>query len=602
MVRTVASAVVKGDNSKYEEAVKTLNTLQTNAQTLEKIRQERDKRAHLNVPRMWKYAERIGIQEKDVDKLNVIHVSGTKGKGSTCAFCESLLRHHGYKTGFFSSPHLIEVRERFSLNGAPLEKDKFAAYFWEVYNKLDKTKGEHDGLMPNYFGFLTVMALHVFLKEQVDVAILEVGIGGQYDCTNMVRNPVVCGVSSLGLDHTSILGTSIDKIAWHKAGIFKPGVPSFTVPQCESAMSVIKERAAEIGAPLSVCPDIRTYGEDIKLGIKGSIQVLNASLSLQLCNTWIQKIKEKSSSEEVSDCGDSQEQTSTSKSNCDIKIAEAFQLTPQHLAGLAQCQWLGRNQTIREPGITYYLDGAHTVESIQQCVDWFSTEANLEKARSKHGVYRVLIFNTTGDRETTSLLSPLLYCNFDAVLFCPNVTHENAVSADQTNNTVTKESQLKRCILNKETWDKQIHELGHISKNNNICNGDSHIPNGAVNAGNETVENGLHCDTREVESHALPTISHCVHWVCQRSAVNKENRHLSEKCVEAKLNGQTVEQGCGEGYICEKDSSSGNNGYIDGNLDINNVGASKGDPQVQVLVTGSMHLVGGALKVLWNKE
>ena len=75
--------------------------------------------------------------------------------------------------------------------------------------------------MPNYFGFLTVMALHVFLQEKVDVAIMEVGIGGEYDCTNLIKHPVVCGVTSLGLDHTSILGTTLEKIAWHKAGIFK---------------------------------------------------------------------------------------------------------------------------------------------------------------------------------------------------------------------------------------------------------------------------------------------------------------------------------------------------------------------------------------------
>lgn len=78
-----------------------------------------------------------------------------------------------------------------------------------------------DGAMPAYFAFLTVMSLHIFLKEEVDVAIMEVGIGGQYDSTNLIRKPVVCGVSSLGLDHTSILGDTIDKIAWHKAGIFK---------------------------------------------------------------------------------------------------------------------------------------------------------------------------------------------------------------------------------------------------------------------------------------------------------------------------------------------------------------------------------------------
>ena len=88
-------------------------------------------------------------------------------------------------------------------------------FFFHFFQQL------YEGKMPNYFGFLTVMALHVFLQEKVDVAIMEVGIGGQYDCTNLIKNPVVCGVSSLGLDHTSILGNSVDKIAWHKAGIFK---------------------------------------------------------------------------------------------------------------------------------------------------------------------------------------------------------------------------------------------------------------------------------------------------------------------------------------------------------------------------------------------
>ncbi|XP_053380037.1 folylpolyglutamate synthase, mitochondrial-like [Mercenaria mercenaria] len=584
MVRTVTSAVVKGDSSKYEiyrklwEAVKKLNTLQTNAQTLEKIRQERDKRAHLNIPRMWKYAERIGIQEKDVNRLNVIHVSGTKGKGSTCAFCESLLRHHGYKTGFFSSPHLVEVRERFSVNGVPLEREKFASYFWEVYDRLDKTKAEHEDLMPNYFGFLTVMALHVFLQEQVDVAIMEVGIGGQYDCTNMVRNPVVCGVTSLGLDHTSILGTSIDKIAWHKAGIFK--------------------------APLSVCPDISTYSRDVKLGIKGSMQALNASLSLQLCNTWIQKLKEKPSLCKSND--DEDKQSVPSGTICDIKIAESFPLTQQHLAGLEQCQWLGRNQTIKEPGLTFYLDGAHTVESIQQCVEWFSTEANSEKSRSKRGVYRVLIFNTTGDRETTSLLSPLLCCDFDAVLFCPNIAYENAMSADQTNNTVTREGQLKRCITNKETWEKLLNECDEMSKNSNLCNGSSSkSTKGHAQTETVTAENGLHSKNRKLESHALPTISHCLNWVCKRQWKTGENGYMSQNHVNGELNGH-VANGYEENHTCVSDNLEDSHGCVNGTSEINlgagDIGALQLGPQIQVLVTGSMHLVGGALRVLWDKQ
>ena len=106
--------------------------------------------------------------------------------------------------------------------------------------------------MPNYFGFLTVMALHVFLQEKVDVAIMEVGIGGQYDSTNLIKHPVVCGVSSLGIDHTSVLGSSIDKIAWHKAGIFKVSnfcvftwfYDTHSIPSCSisivSAVSVVR--------------------------------------------------------------------------------------------------------------------------------------------------------------------------------------------------------------------------------------------------------------------------------------------------------------------------------------------------------------------------
>ena len=116
----------------YEEAVHTLNSLQSNKQTVEKIRKERDKNKYFVVPNTRRYLERVGVSEADLNRLSVIHVSGTKGKGSTCAFTESILRHHGFKTGFFSSPHLIEVRERIRIAGEPISKRKFTDYFWKV--------------------------------------------------------------------------------------------------------------------------------------------------------------------------------------------------------------------------------------------------------------------------------------------------------------------------------------------------------------------------------------------------------------------------------------------------------------------------------------
>ncbi|VDO21582.1 unnamed protein product [Brugia timori] len=126
---------------------------------------------------------------EEIDRLNVIHVSGTKGKGSTCAFTESILRQFGFKTGFYSSPHLVHVRERIRINGDPLSEEDFVKYFEHIYSLLEKAVEESNKTvtMPSYFKFLTVMAFHVFIEEKVDVAIVEVGIGGEHDCTNIIQ-------------------------------------------------------------------------------------------------------------------------------------------------------------------------------------------------------------------------------------------------------------------------------------------------------------------------------------------------------------------------------------------------------------------------------
>lgn len=215
----------------------------------------------------------LGLPPEDLNQLNVIHVSGTKGKGSTCAFIESILRHNNIKTGFYSSPHLVAVRERIRINGRPLSEEMFASYFMQVYNRLQAALAP-DESMPAYFNFLTLMAFHVFRAEKVEAAILEVGIGGEYDCTNVVPAPVVTGVTSLDLDHCNILGDTIEKIAWQKAGIFKPKVAAFTVAQKEEpAMKVLRERAHEKEAPLYVAPSWYLYlqAPNVKLGINGNI-------------------------------------------------------------------------------------------------------------------------------------------------------------------------------------------------------------------------------------------------------------------------------------------------------------------------------------------
>ncbi|KAJ3368765.1 Folylpolyglutamate synthetase [Kappamyces sp. JEL0680] len=176
---------------------------------------------------MKTYLARIGYQPHDLNRLNLIHVAGTKGKGSTCAFTQSILAQFAInrpaggasriKTGLYSSPHLLEVRERIRINGEPLSQQKFAEYFFNVWDRLEAAPKvisiladlqvrarfslqSADGDFPEkpaYFRYVTLVSFHAFLQENVDAVILEVGIGGEYDCTNVIEQPVVTGISSL---------------------------------------------------------------------------------------------------------------------------------------------------------------------------------------------------------------------------------------------------------------------------------------------------------------------------------------------------------------------------------------------------------------------
>uniref|UniRef100_A0A803TCN2 Folylpolyglutamate synthase n=1 Tax=Anolis carolinensis TaxID=28377 RepID=A0A803TCN2_ANOCA len=429
------------------DAIRTLNSLQTNASYLDQVKRTRgDPQAQLSA--MDTFLLRTGIQVRDLDQLNIIHVTGTKGKGSACAFTERILRNYGLKTGFYSSPHLVQVRERIRINGQPISKELFSKYFWQVYNRLEETKDSHGAAMPAYFRFLTIMAFHVFLQEKVDLAVLEVGIGGAYDCTNIIRKPVVCGVSALGIDHTSILGDTIEKIAWQKGGIFKPGVPAFTVPQLDRPLDVLKERAQKISCPLWVCPDLGAFeegGRPLRLGLAGDHQRSNAALALQLCRAWLHRHTHL-------DVAELNEPWTDSKRPPGRAHPHSVSAWPP---GLQDTEWLGRNQVLHHGPVTWYIDGAHTTSSIQACVRWFRQAARIGKMPADGSEVRVLIFNVTGDRDTAAFLKLLVPCQFDYAVFCPNFTEVSTVgNADQQNFNVTLEHVLTRCLQNQHQWQR----------------------------------------------------------------------------------------------------------------------------------------------------
>ncbi|XP_063965971.1 folylpolyglutamate synthase, mitochondrial-like isoform X1 [Lytechinus pictus] len=602
--------VVGSTDEVYQEAVRKLNTLQSNAKTLDAIRKNRDMGAYKNIPDVIDFAARVGISVSSnilerLDELSCIHVAGTKGKGSVCAFTESILRASGFKTGFYSSPHLVEVRERIRINGQPLPKEDFAKHFFTVYSRLEASKDDYNGKMPPYFRFLTLMAFHTFLEEKVDVAIMEVGIGGEYDCTNIIRKPVVVGITSLGMDHIGVLGNTIDKIAWHKAGIIKSGRPAFTVPQPEKSIQVIKDRAREKQASVHVVPSLMSYGfhgDDINLGLAGTHQHLNATLALQLAKTWVTEERPGEIDFDDDDgelsckyprIADTSPVTDEVLNGGDVPQAEPFTLPKQFIRGLTSCYWPGRNQIIRREKVTYYLDGAHTPRSIKACCKWFNRRAEAEARDLEGPVAKVLIFNTTGDRDEYSLLPKLVESGFHGTVFCPNVIslYSHETTADTTNHTTTTERQMNRCEKNYIAFQnllKQLQTDAASPETPTAAHGDpSHIEHVQASGSLNQVVQHSPVDPMDQPSSTCDQTG-------DRTLTSNLDRTGSNQFVNTKIVKLPSMTDALQWAACCKDSHLSSPSIHDPTPSNHAISAN----HIQVLITGSLHLVGGVISIL----
>ncbi len=180
-----------------------------------------------------------------------VHIAGTKGKGSTAAMVDSILGVAGYRTGFYSSPHLHTFRERIRLGSEPVSEDVFANLVARLAPVACEPDRQTDLGAVTLFEFMTAMAFQCFAEEQVDFQTIEVGLGGRLDATNVVE-PAVCAITSISLDHMAILGDTVEEIAADKAGIIKPGVPVVVAPQSPGALEVVLGVAAEKRAPVTL--------------------------------------------------------------------------------------------------------------------------------------------------------------------------------------------------------------------------------------------------------------------------------------------------------------------------------------------------------------
>ena len=238
--------------------------------------------------RIRELLERLGDPQK---KLRFIHIAGTNGKGSCAAMTASILKAAGYKTGLYTSPYLYRFNERMQINGRQIEDDALA----EIVSRV-RPAAEAMADHPTEFELMTAAALLWYAQETCDVVVLEVGLGGRFDATNIIGAPEAAVIMNIGLDHTAVLGDTLEQIAFEKAGILKPGTDAVLFEQGEEATGVVRRRCEELGVPLHIADFSQlvsefdslygqsfTYrGQPYALPLLGAHQLKNAAVVLEL--------------------------------------------------------------------------------------------------------------------------------------------------------------------------------------------------------------------------------------------------------------------------------------------------------------------------------
>ena len=224
------------------------------------------------------------------DAVRAVHVAGTNGKGAVCAILDSCLRAAGYRVGRYTSPHLVKLNERFFLDGAPVSDETLEKHSLSVKNVISNwgPSPENGGLSPvelTFFEALTAVAFNLYASEKPDFTILETGLGGRLDATNICK-PAISVITRIGLDHCDWLGSTIAEIASEKAGIIKKGVPVVVGANESEALDVIKTRAEEVGAPFVYAPEIASLDEiPSDFSLLGSFNRENAVTALAVLKT-----------------------------------------------------------------------------------------------------------------------------------------------------------------------------------------------------------------------------------------------------------------------------------------------------------------------------
>ncbi|WP_250307742.1 folylpolyglutamate synthase/dihydrofolate synthase family protein [Streptococcus sp. Marseille-Q3533] len=343
----------------------------------------------------------LGRMQKAVDLLGnpeqsypIIHITGTNGKGSTIAFMRELFARHGKKVGTFTSPHIISIHDRICINGEPISDEDFIRLADQVKAMEQRLLETHDQL--SFFELLTLIALLYFKEQEVDLVLLEVGIGGLLDTTNVVTGEIAI-ITSIGLDHQETLGDSLTAIAEQKAGIFKPGKSAVIANLAPEAQLVCQKTATNLGVSLYQADQDFSFRNGnfsssladfnhLILGLEGTYQEENAALALQAFLLFMAQRDEKVDQEAVR-------------------------------AALQATKWAGRLEAVTEH---IYLDGAHNLPALERLVEFI-------QAKIQQGYQPYILFGALKRKDYSGMLTYLTEHLPDADLYVTSFDYQGSL-------------------------------------------------------------------------------------------------------------------------------------------------------------------------------
>ncbi len=392
----------------YEEAVELLYRIPrfNSNHSLEKIRH---------------FLTRMGQPDR---QMKIVHIAGTNGKGSTSAYLAGLLEQAGLKVGLFTSPHLVDVRERFRINGTMISKELFTEAVQAVLTLLASVDTSHD-YQPCYFDMMFFIGMYAFRKAQVDILILETGLGGRLDATNAVSEKALTLITHIALDHTEYLGDTLEAIAAEKAGIMRAKVPCIVAAHNDEVAHIFLKKATELGSECRIlgeehCACQRVYEKSVAFSYfssyYGTVQIiLNTSALYQVDNVSLA-------------LAGLEQLISSGIVSKDALSAEKLQDT------LFRTKWAGRMEEVRA-GV--FLDGAHNVDGIKA----FLQSVRQDGCKGE----RILVFSAVADKDYKKMLWEIVQSGLFSQLITTQIAGERGVATENLSRTVSQLSKQRTC-------------------------------------------------------------------------------------------------------------------------------------------------------------